>query len=946
MPHTPLAIAVLGLISAAAPLSAQETQARDRIPWTASRLTGSPEPPRPLRAERAFPHLTFKAPVDLVPFPGGGRWVLVEEKGMLYTFRNEAGCETADLFIDLPKEIRGLEKVEGCRGVRQSFSIAFDPQFEKTRHCYVMYLLASKDRKHPLENGSRISRFRVTDTDPPRIDPASEEVLLTWLAEGHNGCDLHFGNDGFLYISTGDGEDPSPPDRRQTGQDISDLLSSILRIDVHRTSVGLPYAIPPDNPFVGVEKARPEVWCYGLRNPWRMNFDRKTGQLWVGDVGWERWEMIYAAQKGANYGWSVMEGPEVCLPDAKRGPTPILPPAHAIPHPIMASITGGFVYHGTKLKGFEGCYLYGDWETRRVFANPVNGTTLGERLEVARTTSRIVGWAEEADGELLMVDYEGGGLHRLVNNEAGARNADFPLALSRTGLFSALPAQVPEPGVIPYAIRAPGWTDGATAERWLAIPGRDTVQLVDKVHDWPRESVWPKDSVLAKTLSLDKRKLETQILHFDGQSWNAYAYVWNEAQTDAVLAPPEGTQIVLGGGRKWRVLARATCLTCHNPWPGYALTINAAQLRSEPLRAFQDWAILAPSIPRPKTLVDPYDENAPLDERARSYLAVNCAHCHRFGGGGAAKIILLHDVPPAEMNLESVRPTLGMFDLTDPYLVCGGDPSRSALLFRVSKLGQGRMPQVGSEVVDEAGVQLLRRWIATRPPAPCDPAGQRARALDKAASAKNDFDRLLSSTTGALDVLGALETLPEPARQEAIRRALGRPPGMVRDLFETFEPPAQRRERLGLSIRPERILGLKGDPERGRVMFANPALQCAKCHRIQAGPETVGPDLSKIAEKNTRAQLLESILEPSKKNDPKYVASILQTKSGEVLSGIVVSKTETELVLRDADKETRIQMSRVARIVPQEKSLMPEGLLQHLTAQEAADLIAYLESLR
>ncbi len=934
------AIAALGFVSAAAP------QASDRIPWTTSHLTGSPEPPPPFRADRAFPRLAFKAPVALVPFPGGKRYVLVEEKGMLYTFRNDPACDKADLFIDLPKEIRGWEKIEGCRGIRQSFSIAFDPRFEKNLQCYVMYVLGSKDRKHPLENGSRVSRFRVTDADPPRIDPASEEVLLSWLAEGHNGCDLQFGNDGFLYISTGDGEDPSPPDRRKTGQDISDLLSSILRIDVHRTSIGLPYAVPPDNPFVGVEKARPEVWCYGLRNPWRMNFDRATGQLWVGDVGWERWEMIYAAEKGANYGWSAMEGPEVCLPDAKRGPTPIHPPAHAVPHPVMASITGGFVYHGKRLKGFEGWYFYGDWETRRVFANPVKGTALGERIEAARTTARIVGWAQEADGELLLVDYEGGGIHRLVVNEAGARNADFPAALSRTGLFSAVAAQVPEPGVIPYAINAPAWTDGASAERWLAIPGRETIQLVDKARDWPKESVWPRDSVLAKTLSMGKRRLETQILHFDGQSWNAYSYVWNEAQTDAALAPPEGAQVDLGEGRKWKVLARSTCLTCHNPWPGYSLTVNGAQLRSEPLRAFKDQEILSKSIPSPKPLVDPYDENAPLDDRARSYLAVNCAHCHRFGGGGAAKIILLPDVPAAEMNLESVRPTLGMFDLTDPYLVCGGDPSRSALLFRVSKLGQGRMPQVGSEAVDEAGVRLLRRWIAARPEAPCEEAARDARAANRSALSKNDFDRLLSSTTGALDLRAALETLPEPARKEAVRKALGLPPGMVRDLFETFEPPAQRRERLGLTFKPERILELKGDADRGRAMFANPALQCVKCHRIGAGAETVGPDLSKIAVKNTRAQLLESILEPSKKVDPKYAASILQTKSGDVLSGIVISKTETDLVLKDADKETRLALGSVERIVPQLKSLMPDGLLQHLTAQEAADLIAYLESLR
>ncbi|MBI3857199.1 MAG: PQQ-dependent sugar dehydrogenase [Planctomycetes bacterium] len=932
MLRTIIVLSALGLASAP---DAQDAKPGERAAWTTSRLTGSPEPPPPLRAERAFPRLTFKAPVALVPFPGGRRYILVEEKGMLYSFPNDPDCAKADVFCDLQKEIRGLDKIERCRGVGQSFSIVFDPGFEKNRLCYVMYVLASKDRKKPLEQGSRVSRFRVSETDPPRLDPASEEVIITWLAGGHNGCDLHFGNDGFLYISAGDGEDPAPPDKLRTGQDVSDLLSSILRIDVHRAADGRPYAIPADNPFVGVAKARPEVWCYGLRNPWRMSFDRKTGQLWIGDVGWERWEMIIAAQKGGNYGWSVMEGLQPCRPDGERGPTPILPPAHVLPHAVSASVTGGYVYHGTKLKGFEGWYLYGDWETRRVFANPVKGATLGDRVEAARTAARIVAFAEEPDGELLVVDYEAGGLHRIVPNEAGTRNADFPRALSTTGLFSATASQAPSPGVLPYAINAPAWMDGAAGERWLGIPGRETIQLVDKNKDWPKESVWPKDSVLAKTLSLDRRKLETQVLHFDGQSWNGYSYVWNEAQTDAALVPAEGTEIALGGGRKWKVLGRAACLICHNPWPGYSLTINGAQLEKSRLRDFQDWAILPSKMTAPRPLVNPNDESASLEDRARSYLATNCAHCHRFGGGGAAKIILPFETPMSETNLVGVPPALGGFDLADPQIIRAGDPSRSALLFRVAKLGQGRMPHIGSDVVDEAGVRLLRRWIAAMPA-----SGGRQPA------AETEVDRLLGSTTGALDLLATLDKLPEAKRAEAIRKALGLPPGLVRDLFENFEPPSQRRERLGLSIKPEKILGLKGDVERGRAIFAAPTLQCAKCHRVQAGPETAGPELSKIGAKYNRAQLLESILEPSKLIDPKFAAMIVQTKSGDVINGIVLSKTDAELVLRDAEKETRLKMSAVERMVPQQKSLMPEALLQHLTAQEAADLIDYLGSLK
>lgn len=929
-------------------LSLAVEQSQERAPWTASRLTGSPEPPPALRSERVFPALNFKAPVQLVPFPDRSRWALVEEKGMIYSFRNDPAVEKFEVMLDLRKEIRNLDKVEGSKGVNSSFSLVFDPQFAQNRYCYVMYLLYSADRRKPLENGTRISRFKVTESDPPRLDPASEEVLITWLGGGHNGCDLQFGNDGYLYISAGDGEDPSPPDKRATGQDISDLMSSILRIDVHHPSDGRPYGIPKDNPFIGFPKARPEVWCYGLRNPWRMSFDRATGRLWIGDVGWERWEMIYCAEKGGNYGWSVMEGPQVCLPDGKRGPTPILPPAHAIPHPISASLTGGFVYHGRKLAGFEGQYFCGDWESRRVWALPVKDATLGERREVARTALRIVAFAEEADGELLMVDYEGGGLHKLVPNAAAAGNAEFPRTIGKTGLFTADGA--PSPGVIPFKVNASAWFDGAVAERWIGVPGTATIVLVDKNKDWPRESVWPKDSVVAKTLSVDGRKVETQVLHFDGQLWNSYSYVWNAAQTDADLAPAEGQEVDLGGGRKWHVLGRAACMGCHTPWQGYILTVNGAQLPD--LKKFQDLGLLGKDVPRPKPWVDPYDEKASLDDRARSYMAANCGHCHRFGGGGAAKIDLRQEVPLAEMKVAGVRASLGSFDLTDPYIVCGGDPSRSVLMLRISKLGQGRMPHIGSEMVDERGVRLLRQWIESLPPTPQDPATassiagreavERLKAGDLAVC-----DKLLSTPTGALDVLGVLAALPEAARKEAIRRALERPPCVIRDLFEAYEPASQRRERLGLSIRPEKILALKGDAERGRQMFAGTAVQCSKCHRAQPGqPELLGPELSKIGAKYKREQILEAILEPSKTIDPRFAGVIVQTTGGDVISAIVVLKTDDELILRDAEKTMKLPAKSVERMVPQQKSLMPEGLLQHLTAQEAADLVEYLASLR
>jgi putative heme-binding domain-containing protein len=168
----------------------------------------------------------------------------------------------------------------------------------------------------------------------------------------------------------------------------------------------------------------------------------------------------------------------------------------------------------------------------------------------------------------------------------------------------------------------------------------------------------------------------------------------------------------------------------------------------------------------------------------------------------------------------------------------------------------------------------------------------------------------------------------------------------VRDLYERFEPPERRRERLGPSVRPERILGLSGDPARGRSLFANPSLQCSRCHRVGPGPETLGPDLSGVGSRLGRARILEAILDPSRSVDPKYAGVTLRTRRGDVLSGIVVRRDERELILRDVEKEIRLATGEIEAVAPQAKSLMPEGLLQHLTAQEAADLLSFLESLR
>jgi quinoprotein glucose dehydrogenase len=213
-----------------------------------------------------------------------------------------------------------------------------------------------------------ISRFRVSKKDPGKADPASEEEILRikqpfW---NHNGGTLAFGPDGCLYVGLGDGGSARDPHRN--GQNLKTLLGSILRIDVDKKSDGKKYSIPQDNPFVGQKDARPEIWAYGLRNVWRMSFDRKTGALWAGDVGQDIWEEIDLIEKGGNYGWNLREAKHKFGPKGSEARSDMIDPVWEYHHNIGKSITGGNVYRGKRVPELVGAYLYADYVSGKVWA--------------------------------------------------------------------------------------------------------------------------------------------------------------------------------------------------------------------------------------------------------------------------------------------------------------------------------------------------------------------------------------------------------------------------------------------------------------------------------------------------------------------------------------------------------------------------------------------------
>ena len=919
---SPLLLALVSLCSAA-----------ERVPWTSSKIHGSPEPPHPYRIERAFPKITFDKPMDVAVIPGTDRLVVSTLKGELFSIPNDDACEKADFFGD----VRKFEPEAA-----DSFAFTFHPRFAENRFVFVWINLDGHGKKNRAD-GTHIVRFRVTEENPPRLDLASGKLMYAWLSGGHNGGGLRFGPDGMLYIAAGDSADPDPPDPLATGQNIGDVLASIQRIDVDHPDAGRAYGIPKDNPFVATPGARGEVWAYGFRNPWRISFDAKNGALWVGDVGWELWEMVERVERGGNYGWSITEGGKQDVrPDRARGPSPILPPTFVHSHKEAASVTGGEVYYGKKLPELDGSYVYGDWQLGTFWA-----LRDGKITELSRSNLEPIVFGVAADGEVITADYASGGLWRFARNPDAGRVSQFPRRLSESGLFADVKKQTPAPGVVPFQTHAPRWADHATGERWLALPGNENITLAKKELGviGPGRWVFPDDAVLAKTYALETergnpataRRVETQIMHFDGIQWAAYSYRWNDAQTDAELVPADGADTTFdvkdagapGGAMRqpWHFFARAECLRCHNMWNNFTPGFSTTELDRRVIADAGDPLDLLKRLNLPleePKVANPHDAKPNLEMRARSYLHTNCATCHRFGGGGSVPSLLTIDTPLAEARLIDVKPVQGDLGIPNARIIAPGDPYRSVLLYRMATAGRGHMPYLGGKLIDDRGLLLVRDWIA---------------------SMKRDGEFQVAADSPLGQAFAVIDgSLKGEARDQAIARGIALADPMQRDLFERFLPESQRRKVLGPDIQTDALLAMSGDAARGKTLFT---AICGACHRAADTGVDFGPELTHIAAKYDRAKLLEQILQPAKIIEPQWHLATVALKNGDPLTGFIAARNDDGLALKMAGGESRkIPAEQISKTTTAAVSLMPEGLLQSLTAQEAADLLAFLGALR
>lgn len=927
---------VLTILTGIFPLLASSASLPVREAWSRSNVHGTPDAPKPYVAEQVFAGLELNQIVEMVPFEG--RLYAYEKSGKVWSFPERANPGKPHLFANL-----GLDKPQG-----HGFGMAFHPKWREQPFVFLTYMTQR------IGGENRLSKFRFTvQSGVPVMDKDSEEILLTWASGGHYGGCLRFGpEDGLLYLSTGDGTPPNPPDSLDTGQDNSDLHSCILRINVDKPGKGRPYHVPEDNPYLGFDKVRPEIWAFGFRQPWKMSFDRR-GRLWVGEVGWELWEMIHLVERGGNYGWSAMEASNPVKPGLASTLAPISPPIAAHPHTEAASITGGFEYSGTRLPGLQGAYVYGDYETGILWAIRHDGQKVARHDLIADTPHKISTFALGNEGELYYVHYgEQSEIYRLVPNPKVGQASAFPKKLSGTGLFDCTASQDPAKGVYGFEIHEPMWEDGATARRFIALPGESSIKTEYKYRDngtFRVTTTWPEGAVLARTVQLGKVPVETQLLHFDGNAWAAYSYQWNGSGTDAELVAAEGAEVEVPadlweGGSHYRISSRAECMRCHNMWNKFTPAFDPLQLSGftqfprQPAREVAGRLGLANPLFFHKDeakgqLVNSRGRKGSLEHKARSWLHANCAHCHRRHGGGTAPLELNYDRTLSESFTLWMSPTRGDFGLENPRTLVPSQPWRSVLNYRISTIGNGHMPPISSREVDTHGAKLLWNWVSKLPAE--SPSESTPGNLDSPSSAMQLAHRLATAELEDAELV----KLAQPGLDSKNHN--------IRALFERFRSPGERP--IPAKLDPGRLFTLQGNPENGATLLSptGKLASCLACHKVNGqGVGQLGPDLAGVGKRLNLHQLFESLSKPSATIVPEYRMWNILLKTGGATAGFLAKEEAGTLTLRlPTGQLQEIPTQDIRARQPLPHSLMPEGLIDLLEEQETADLLAYLQQL-
>jgi glucose/arabinose dehydrogenase len=695
----------------------------------------------------AFPGIAFDQPVGVASPPGEtNRLFVVQKNGLICVITNLA-APTRSTFLDITDRVRTVNIESGLLG------LAFHPGYATNGFFYVYLTAIASSPGAPNRYHDVVARFSVSTADPNKANPNSELPLILHYDESdsHNAGGMRFGPDGYLYIAVGDviNRDPAWQDQAPIDRD---LHGAILRIDVDRRPGNLApnphpasttnYSIPADNPFVGARsyhgyavdpaQVRTELYAVGLRNPWQMNFDPVTGELFMGDVGDSRQEELNRIVRGGDYGWPYLEGtlPTRYSPPPEFNP---LPPIHTYTHGWSGGtngdcVIGGLIYRGRAMPWLQGRLVFGDYRTGYLWA--LNVLDPGAPVETlgGGTTLGITSFGvDPRDGEVLLTKIFEGTIQRLIYVPP-EQVQDLPPTLAETGLFADLASLTPNPGFVPYEVNVSFWSDEARKSRWFCIPELGpTIGYSSDAWSFPTGAVWVKhfDMQMTNGVASSIRRLETRVLMNTAEGFYGLTYRWGASLTNAMLVPAEGAQEVLSirnpdgsllREQSWHYPSRAECLDCHSSWGGRVLGFSPAQLNrtvnyggfaTNQIRALANAGYMNPVPPAnaewpalaPATALD-----RPLEFRVRSYFQANCSMCHTPGAYSGTVWDARIATPLASAHL------LG-------EVILPGQPDASLLYLRLQGY-QRLMPPIGATMQNSTALDLLADWIAHLPQAP------------------------------------------------------------------------------------------------------------------------------------------------------------------------------------------------------------------------------------
>ncbi|MFH6602414.1 Ig-like domain-containing protein [Maribacter algicola] len=735
--------------------------------------------PQGLPYEPVFPNLSFDSPLTFNEVPNGNKIIIGQRDGRIFWFDKTPSVSVKNSMLDLSEKV-GVVWDGGFLGLalhpefgspgKNYFYVWYTTEDANSNDFPNSYTTQSCNSEEYWGNFLILARYQA-DPDSLTVQESSEQIMLKLRMYGttHRGGGLVFGDDGFLYLTTGD------QTAFKKAQDIvNNLDGGVLRLDVDKDPTkshapvrtmpddhgffdeitGNGYWIPNDNPFLSPTGQNfEEYYSLGHRNPHRMTKDRLTGELYVGEIGGGRHEEINIVKKGKNYGWPLYEGlyySTFCVQNLYNNMSHEQPLV-AFPRAEANAIIGGYVYRGNEIPELEGKYICADYGSgEEIFTVDIN-TGIYEQYGNF-TSTNIISFGEDKQGELYILKQGVSSLFKITSKNTGFGNT--PRLLSQTGAFSDLVNLTPTEGLIPYDLVESFWSDGALKKRWMAIPN-------DGIHDTAGEKIsysdvddwdFPIGTVLVKhfELPIDERnpsivkRLETRF-SIKANDGNFYfvTYKWNDQQTDAILLTgglEENLDIIKSDGssgtQTWNYPSTIDCVSCHNPTTGGTLGPRARYLNKDytypqtgrtanQLVTLSHLGILDQSVTdadtgtilTSKAITDPL---ATLDDRARSYLDLNCAYCHRPGTGNRGDFDLRLNLDLEQTGVLTASPYLPL-GIPDERIVDPGNIGTSILYHRMNSTDPAiRMPPIAKNKIDDKAVQLIEDWINQLDPDPCE----------------------------------------------------------------------------------------------------------------------------------------------------------------------------------------------------------------------------------